>query len=358
MRQAGLQGAIRGKKSGRTTILTAGRACSRSGRPRLQGAGAEPALGERFHGCRDLVGCRLRGVRDRRTDRRLEGRHNHEDEPRPGHSGDGALGPRHTGSPSQTGSSCTRMPAVNTRALRLNEAPHRRWRRSLGGLRRGRLRQCPRRVHDRPVQNRAHPPSRALEDDRPRRARDPQMSRLVQPKAPTRSPQQAPARRVRASERDREPNRNRLQHPRAVHRDRVRGLVCVPPNHDHAVVPFQLGIAIDRIPVDIAQLGRYHGPIRSGQGSTGGGERHNANRSDRRRQQGESQLAANPNSNDPAGQHRINSNLSLSQGAASEGSAGGRRWCSRPCRRMTSATLAGSGGPPGVDASTSWISRK
>jgi hypothetical protein len=30
----------------------------------------------------------------------------------------------------------------------------------------------------------------------------------------------------------------------------------------------------------------------------------------------------------------------------------------RPCRRMTSATFAGSGGPPGVDASTSWISRK
>jgi hypothetical protein len=30
----------------------------------------------------------------------------------------------------------------------------------------------------------------------------------------------------------------------------------------------------------------------------------------------------------------------------------------RPWRRMTSATLARSGGPPGFDASTSWISRK
>ena len=70
---------------------------------------------------RDVVGRRLRGVRDRRVqpaDRRLEGRHDDEDQPRAGHAGDGVLGPRPRGQPVGRASFTTPMPAVNTPASR------------------------------------------------------------------------------------------------------------------------------------------------------------------------------------------------------------------------------------------------
>ena len=51
-------------------------------------------------------------------------------------------------------------------------------------------------------------------------------------------------------------------------RGRVRGLVRVRPDHDHLSVP-PVGIARNGLPVDTAQLGRSHAPIKSDQESTG-----------------------------------------------------------------------------------------
>jgi len=63
-------------------------------------------------------------------------------------------------------------------------------------------------------------------------------------------------------------------------------------------------------------------PIKSDQESTGGGERHNTRRSNPKvDSKPTSQLAADPNSNDPTGQHRIKSTLSLS--IATLGTQGG-----------------------------------
>ena len=76
MREQGWEGARYGSKH-RTTIADAEpRPLPGSGRPRLQRAGAEPALGRRLHLRADLDRVRLRRVRHRRVlppDRRLAG---------------------------------------------------------------------------------------------------------------------------------------------------------------------------------------------------------------------------------------------------------------------------------------------
>jgi len=97
----------------------------------------------------------------------------------------------------------------------------------------------------------------------------------------------------------------------------------------------QLGSPKNGPRVDTAQLGRCHAPIRSGQGSTGGGERHNASRSNPKVDSiAESQLAADPNSNDPAGQHQVKTTLSLSFATS---------WarCTAPGACTQSSTLTG-----------------
>ena len=60
MRQRGLKGVVRGKRI-KTTVSDAS-----AGEPAVQGAAAERLVGQRLYLCRDLVGLRLCGLRDRR----------------------------------------------------------------------------------------------------------------------------------------------------------------------------------------------------------------------------------------------------------------------------------------------------
>lgn len=99
----------------------------------------------------------------------------------------------------------------------LHRAPWRDRRRALDRPRRRPLRQCPRRVGDRPVQDRAAPPPRPLAQPRPPRAGDPRVGRLVQPPPPSPRDRRHPAGRVRGqlqrSARDTRTPENQLAEP-------------------------------------------------------------------------------------------------------------------------------------------------